>query len=305
MCHQRACSRGDNILSFRTVFIENRCRCSYQGGYLVVRKELETAKVHLSEISSIVLQTTQVYISAYLLMELAKAKIPLIVSDEKANPIGEFLPIYGAHNPTKHVQEQLAWGLPIKKRVWQKIVKDKIEQQMKVLLQEGFETEARLLKNDLIEVKSGDITNREAHAAKVYFATLFGKDFTRSSDCAINAALNYGYAILLSMVNREIVARGFLTQCGINHRNEYNQYNLACDFMEPFRPVVDCIVLENVGVEFERSHKLLLGDLANKKLKYSDGIYRLASVLSYYVQACINALNKAGSVEDIEGFEIP
>lgn len=271
----------------------------------MVRKEIETSKIHLSEISSIVLQTTQVYISAYLLMELAKAKIPLIVSDEKANPIGEFLPIYGAHNPTKHVQEQLEWGAPTKKRVWQKIVKDKIEQQMNVLTDEGFDVEAKILKNDILEVKSGDITNREAHAAKVYFSTLFGKEFSRSSDCAINAALNYGYAILLSMTNREIVARGFLTQCGINHRNEYNQYNLACDFMEPFRPVVDRLVLDNVGSEFDREHRLLLSDLANKKLKYSDGLYRFSSVLSYYVQACINALNKAGSIEDIEGYEVP
>ena len=84
---------------------------------MVVRKEDDVAKIHLSEISSIMLQTMQVYISAYLMGELAKSKISLVYSDEKHNPIGQALPLYGAHNVSKRIQEQLGWGEPIKKRV--------------------------------------------------------------------------------------------------------------------------------------------------------------------------------------------
>ena len=269
---------------------------------MVVRKELDTTKVHISEISSIVLQTTQVYISAYLLMELAKAKVPLVVSDETHNPIGEYLPLYGAHNPAKRIQEQMAWGEPIKKRVWQRIVKDKISHQADLLEELTMESEG-LLRTAVQEVKSGDTTNREAYSAKVYFASLFGPEFSRSAECSTNAALNYGYAILLSMVNREIVSRGYLTQCGINHRNEYNQFNLACDFMEPFRPIVDKLVIENVGFDFEREDKVLLSDLANIKISFQGGSYRLASVVSSYVQDCLNALNKKSSIDDIQDYD--
>ena len=104
-------------MGFRTIFIESPCRLSYESGYLLVRKEDSTTKIHLSEISSILLQTRQVYISAYLMSELAKNKISLVVSDERKDPIGQYLPLYGAHNTSKRIIEQLAWGEPDRKSV--------------------------------------------------------------------------------------------------------------------------------------------------------------------------------------------
>lgn len=291
-------------MSFRTIFIESQCRLSYKSGYLVVRKEDETVKVHLSEISSIILQTMQVYISAYLLSELAKNKISLVTCDEKCNPIGEYLPLYGAHNVSGRISDQLLWGEPIKKRVWQRIVKDKIEQQAKFLQTRDYIESSGMLSNLLSEVRSGDTTNREAQAARIYFSTLFGTNFSRDIDCPVNAALNYGYAILLSMVNREIVSRGYLTQCGICHRNEYNQFNLACDLMEPFRPVIDQLVGDNLAGEFDRDMRRVLGDMANLSLGYRDGVYHLGSVVSLYVQDCLNALNKKIAVDEIAKFEM-
>lgn len=290
-------------MGFRTIFIESPCRLSYKSGYLVVRKEDETAKVHLSEISSIMLQTMQVYISAYLMAELAKNKISLIYSDERHNPVGQALPLYGAHNVSKRITEQLSWGEPIKKRVWQRVVREKIRQQA-LFLRERDLPEHKLLMTAIDEVRSGDTTNREAHAARVYFKSLFGPDFSRDINCPLNDALNYGYAVILSAVNREIACRGYLTQCGICHRSEYNQFNLACDLMEPFRPVVDRTVDEWVGAEFDSASRRLLGDLVNKTVLYRDGEYRLGSVISLFVQDCINALNKKIPVDDIEGFEI-
>ena len=231
-------------MAFRTVYIESACKMSYKSGYLVVRKEDDTAKIHLSEVSTIILQTMQVFISAYLMAELAKNKISLVISDDKCNPVGQYLPLYGAHNTSKRIMEQIAWGEPIKKRVWQHVIKDKIREQARFLEERDYETEAKQLFGIISEVRSGDTTNREAQAARLYFAALFGSDFSRELEIPINAALNYGYAVLLSMVNREIVSRGFLTQTGICHRNEYNQFNLACDLMEPFRPAIDRAVVD-------------------------------------------------------------
>ncbi len=290
-------------MGFRTIFIESQCRLSYTSGYLVVRKEDDTTKIHLSEISSIMLQTRQVYISAYLMAELSKNKISLTISDEQHNPVGQYLPLYGAHNTSKRIMEQLAWGEPIKKRVWQHVVREKIRQQAALLKARDLPS-YKTLKSSIEEVRSGDVTNREAAAARIYFQELFGTGFTRDVDCVVNDALNYGYAVLLSAVNREVVIRGYLTQCGICHRNEYNQFNLACDFMEPFRPVVDRMVDEWVGASFDSNARRLLGDLMNNTVEYKEGNYKLGSVVSLYVQDCLNALNKKIAVNDIVGFDV-
>lgn len=270
-------------MAFRTVFIESPCRLSYKSGYMVVRKEDDTAKVHLSEISTIILQTMHVFVSAYLMAELAKNKITLVVSDDQHNPVGQFLPLYGAHNTSKRIAEQLSWSEPIKKRVWQKVVKDKIKSQAEFLAERDYD-EAKQLMQIIAEVRSGDTTNREAQAARIYFEALFGDSFSREMDIPINAALNYGYAILLSMVNRELVARGVMTQMGICHRNEYNQFNLACDLMEPFRPAVDRLVIDYLCVDFDSDMRRVLGDLANTHVSYKDGAYRFGSVVSQYIQ---------------------
>lgn len=277
---------------------------SYKSGYLVVRKEDDTAKIHLSEVSTVILQTMQVFISAYLMAELAKNKISLVVSDNKCNPIGQYLPLYGAHNTSKRIAEQIAWGEPIKKRVWQHVVRDKIRNQAQFLEEREYEKEARQLYGIVPEVRSGDTTNREAQAARLYFSALFGSGFSREGDTPINAALNYGYAIVLSAVNREIVSRGFLTQTGICHRNEYNQFNLACDLMEPFRPAVDRLVVDCLNSVFDSETRRVLGDVVNVHAVYRDGSYRLSSVMSQYVQQCLNALNKKIAVDDIEQFRL-
>ena len=289
---------------FRSVVIESPCKLSYRGGYIVVRKEDDTAKVHLSEFQTLVLHTNQVYISAYLLSELAKAKISLVVSDERHNPVGQYLPLYGAHNTSGRIAEQLEWGPVAKKQVWQRIIKDKIAHQSRVLGVRAREQDALQLRSVVGEVRSGDSTHREAHAAHVYFRSLFGPDFTRDDETPVNAALNYGYALLLSAVNREIVSRGYLTQEGICHHNEFNQFNLSCDLMEPFRPIVDRIVFDNVERDFTRGDKLLLIDMLNQLIPYRGGSYRVTSVISLYVKDCLDALSRRLSVDAIEPFDV-
>lgn len=291
-------------MAFRDVVIASPCKLSYKGGYLVVRKEDDTAKVHLSEISSVVLQTNQVYISAYLLSELAKAKVSFVVADEKRNPIGQYLPLYGAHNTSKRIGEQLEWTEPAKKRVWQRVVRDKIAHQSRILNARASEEEGELLAALVPEVRSGDTTNREAYAARVYFRALFGQGFSRDDDTPANAALNYGYGILLSAVNREIVARGYLTQCGICHRSEFNQFNLSCDLMEPFRPIVDRLVFDNIDGDFTRDDKYLLIDMMNQCIPYRGGSYRVGSVVGLYVRDCLSALNRRLSIDEIEAFDV-
>lgn len=291
-------------MGFRAVVVESRSRCSYKGGYLVVTRGDKTAKLHLSEISSLTLCTTQVYVSAYLLSELAKCKIPVVFSDEKCFPVAESLPLYGAHNCSGRVADQLEWTLPSKKRVWKKVVTDKIGAQADVLDYVGCGCEAEILRGYGSEVKSGDTTNREAAAAALYFKALFGRDFNRDQDTDLNASLNYGYSILLSRVCREVVSRGYLTQQGIGHRGELNQWNLACDLMEPFRPFVDLSVAHS-GIDcFSKEMRHMLLDMMSREVSWRDGRYKLGSVISSYVKECLNALNKEAPADDIEMYVI-
>lgn len=285
--------------------IENGGKASYKGGYMVVTQdESGTNRFHLSEIEPVVLQTRQFYLSAYLLSELAKAKIPLIVSDDKRNPVAELLPLYGSHNTSKRVVCQMDRSEPAKKRVWQHVVQDKITNQASVLRSRAEEGWDKRLLEIVPEVRSGDTTNREGYAARVYFRALFGDEFSRELDIPINAALNFGYAIILSEVNRQIVSRGYLTQLGICHRSEYNHFNLGCDFMEPFRPFIDKLVYDNVEDEFGKMEKRLLVDSLNATVPYRDGSYRLSSVIRFYIEDCLKALNKKIPVSEIQPVEI-
>ena len=139
----------------------------------------------------------------------------------------------------------------------------------------------------------GDATNREGHAAKVYFNALFGKSFTRTDDLLINAALNYGYSILLSAFNREIVLNGYLTQLGLFHDNMFNQFNLASDLMEPFRPLVDRLVSHMTLVEFEHTQKMELVNLMNQEVIINERCELISNAIKIYCKSVFDALEDA------------
>ncbi|MBS5190183.1 MAG: type II CRISPR-associated endonuclease Cas1 [Lachnospiraceae bacterium] len=275
-------------MSWRTVVVSSSAKLDYQMGYLVVRKDT-TTKIHLGEIRTLMIESTAVSLTAALLSELVKKKVKVIFCDEKRNPSSELMPYYGSHDCSLKIKRQIAWTDDIKGAVWTEIVYEKIRQQ-KYLLQEYGKVEAELLQGYLEEITYGDATNREGHAAKVYFNALFGKDFTRTDDLLINTALNYGYSILLSAFNREIVLNGYLTQLGLFHDNMFNRFNLASDLMEPFRPLVDYMVLQMTLVEFERIQKMELVNLMNKEVIINDRCELISNAIKIYCKSVFDAL---------------
>lgn len=239
--------------------------------------------IHLSEIGMLVVESTAAYISSYLMAELARARIPVVFCDSKHDPVGQYSPIYGAHNSTKRIHEQITWDKKLGECLWRSIIVTKILNQAAVLKMLGL-SQMALLSEYAACVELGDATNREGHAAKVYFNALFGKEFTRDKESSINAQLNYGYAILLSWFNREITSRGYLTQLGINHCNEYNHFNLSCDFMEPFRPVIDLYVVKHLEQDLDTHAKSEILNLFSEYYEIDRGRYRLSSILSLYTK---------------------
>lgn len=250
-------------MSWRVVVISSRAKLDLELNYLVVRGA-ETKRVHLSEIGTLLIENTAVSLTAALLCELTKRKIKVIFCDEKRNPQSELMPYYGSHDCSGKLRQQLRWTLETKRLVWTEIVAEKIRKQAEVLKTNGLTDAYELLCSYVRQIRPGDETNREGHAAKVYFNALFGMDFTRSTECSVNAALNYGYGILLSAFNREIVAAGYVTQLGLYHDNQFNPFNLASDLMEPFRPLIDRLVVRMQPEQFGRDEKLALVDLLNE-----------------------------------------
>ncbi len=270
-------------MSFRTIVITKQSKISYKNRFLVVKQENDEKYIHLSEIDTIIVDSISVSISSYLLKELSDNKINILFCDEKHNPFGELKSYYLAHNSSKKIIMQSKWTQKQKDELWQLIVKNKITNQA-LLLDKIKSKNYNLVLSYVSDVVIGDKTNREGHAAKVYFNSLFTKKFVRNESDDINSALNYGYAVLLSTFNKEIISNGYLTELGIHHKNEFNPFNLTCDFMEPFRVIIDNFVYYNKDREFNTDYKLDIVNIFNSKYKYNGKQYVLKDVIKLYTK---------------------
>ncbi len=275
-------------MGFRTVVIKSRAKLEFRLNYLVVRGEKET-KIFIDEINILIIQSTAVSLTVALLCELVKNNVKIIFCDEKCNPISELIPYYGAHNTSKRYREQMCWTQETKDRVWKILIHRKITEQAAHLEDLGYEDQAQLLREYSAQIEEGDATNREGHAAKVYFNSILGGD-SRRTESFFNACLNYGYTVILSAFNREIAACGYLTQLGIWHDNEFNQFNLACDLMEPFRVLVDrkAFTIDEQTENFKRE----MADLLNCKAVISGKTTTLDLAIRQYTHSVFHAMNE-------------
>ena len=278
-------------MGWRTVVISKRAKLDLKLGNLVVHCDNELKKIHIDELNILMVESTAVSLTAALLAELSKKKVRVIFCDETRSPLAELQPYYGSHNSTVKIRSQINWDKYYKELVWTEIVTEKIRNQYKHLLKLGL-VESQLLGEYLEQIEFNDETNREGHAAKVYFNSLFGKDFSRSQDNGINAALNYGYSIILSAFNREICNLGYLTQLGLFHDNMFNFYNFSCDLMEPFRVIVDEEVVKMQCLSFEKEDKYRLISLLNKEVVINSKNEVLSNAIRIYCKSVCDAIEK-------------
>lgn len=281
-------------MSWRTVVITKTCKLDYSMGYLVVRDVEKTTKIHISEISMLIVESTSVAVTVALLNELTKKSVKVIFCDEKHSPSFELTPYYDSCKSSLKLKQQIDWDDHIKQYIWTNIVAEKISNQAKVLKQFQLSQYTQLL-HYIDEIEFNDATNREGHSAKVYFNALFGKSFSRKNDCPINAMLNYGYSIILSAFNREVVSNGYITQLGLFHDNMFNQYNLSCDLMEPFRPFVDSIVKKSNPKKFDKEEKVQIYTLLNKELIIDDRKQTFLNAIKMYCKSVFTAIEEQNS----------
>ena len=279
-------------MSWRTVVVTGCAKLDYKMDYLVVRKQDQVSRVHLSEIGLLMIESTAVSLTAALLCELMKKKVKVIFCDEQHNPHSELLPYYGSHDTSIKLKKQIHWKDSIKEMVWTEIIAEKIRKQAQHLAEKKYTAQADMLVQYGKELEAADATNREGHAAKVYFNALFGMNFTRSEGNSINAALNYGYGIILSCFNREIVASDYMTQLGLFHDNMFNQFNFASDLMEPFRVLVDRKVVDMMPAKFEREERMELIYLLQDRVEIEGKSNFVNNAVKIYCRSVFDALNE-------------
>lgn len=242
-------------MAWRSVVVTQHCKISFRLNNLIIQTDDETYDFPISDVGLLLIATTRCVVTSYAMAELLDRNIKVIFSNDKGIPIGETVPYEVGQGRRDRITDQLSWSQDKKDVLWKHIIGDKIYQQGNVLKRcesADYECVANLAN----EVQNGDCTNRESVAAHLYFPRLFSYEFIRSdTDNEINALLDYGYSILLSETARKISELGYLNDFGIHHDNARNPFNLASDFMEPFRPYVDECVFHMGDKKLDSSSK--------------------------------------------------
>lgn len=233
-------------MGFRNIKIDSHVKLSIKNQQLYIETDI-LRQIPLEDINCIIIENQTVTVSAYLLQKMADMGITVYVCDEKHLPNAVLLPMVRHSRHFKILKYQIEAGKPLQKRLWQQIVVRKIRNQALCLAYLDLDGSEELMKM-CKEVQSGDRTHVEAKAAAFYFKSLYGLGFSRGNDHVINSALNYGYAIVRGLIARSIVCYGLEPSIGVFHHSELNNFNLADDMIEPFRPLVDLYVSQNYDV---------------------------------------------------------
>lgn len=233
----------------RTIYIGNPAYLKIKENQLIVQStetKEEKGRVPIEDMALLLLDHPQITLSAQLLNSLMGNNVALIHCDQHHLPNGLMLPLVGHTELTERWRYQLNVSIPLKKQLWRQTIEVKINNQKELLRIHKQPTEA--MEVYLSKLISGDETNMEGKAANHYWKYILS-DFQRARfGAAPNSLLNFGYAILRSIVARALVSSGMLPAQGLFHKNKYNPYCLADDIMEPYRPFVDALVVDYIGL---------------------------------------------------------
>lgn len=260
---------------------------------LMIKRNNEKILINISEIDTLIIHNTRSSVSINLLNALSTKNVNVITMDSKNEPSSFLIPVNGHHGSLKVLEKQINWTHQYKGIVWQKIIKNKIFNQLMNLFVNNIKFNRSYFVKLINNVTEFDVTNREGHAAKVYWNILFGKSFIRDQksniEPAINGMLNYGYAIIRSAMIKSIIKKGLDTRLSIFHKSFTNFFALASDLMEPFRPLVDMIVYKNRDAKiFTYDIKDKLIGVLDEKIKINGKKYYLTLAFDKIVDSLIS-----------------
>ncbi|WP_320127527.1 type II CRISPR-associated endonuclease Cas1 [uncultured Sphaerochaeta sp.] len=289
---------------------------SLERGFLIVSEGSQRLDaVPLSDIAVLLVTAQGTYFSKHILLALTSNGAAIILCGKSFKPESIILPLFGNYEFSGRLDTQIAVSMPLKKQLWKTIIQEKIKNQSFVLQMFGKDSTALLLENYSNQVLSGDSSNREAIAAKAYWNALLGDDFIRDPNLpGINSFLNYGYAILRGIIARAVCCVGLHPSLGIFHCSKVDNYRLVDDLMEPFRPLLDCLVIQLpeaiVGEELTPKLKKKIYQIAWTDVIVEKGKSPLIKAVEYYAYSlylsykekrniiCIPALQRNANLLD-------
>jgi CRISP-associated protein Cas1 len=273
-------------VTWRSVMISRPAKLRREHYSLAIEQE-QTAFVPFEDIAVIMLNHREISLTHPVLSACGEYGISLFATGDTHHPSGVFLPFLSHSRATRWLRFQLDMPRPVAKQTWATIVRKKVSNQAACLKFAGIEGDERLAAYAQ-RVRSGDSGKIESQAAAFYFTKLFGQDFQRGQERWLNAALDYGYAVLRGTIARGLVAHGLLPSIGLFHASEQNAFNLADDLIEPFRPLVDLYVAKQRSpdnAELQPSDKAELVALLNVDMGMPGGVMSALNAIESAVES--------------------
>ena len=279
-------------MAYRNVIIQNEATLTLKNNQLCIKTFQTDATMPVEDIDTLLVENRRSTLSAALLSALAKSGAAVFICDELHMPCAVLMPYLQHSRQHEMTGRQLALTAPAKKQLWRQIVSAKIHNQAKCLSlcnhADNKDEAIQKLTQMAKQVRSGDEGHSEGYAAAIYFPALFENGYRRGddSDCR-NAWLNYGYSILRGCIARTLCVYGFFPLYGIQHHSSLNQFNLADDFIEPFRPIVDLFVAQNAMYKtiLSTESKRKLVNLVNYDIKVDGNKYALTYAIERTVKS--------------------
>lgn len=279
-------------MGWKIIEIENTQKLNlFLDNLVIFNNDNERITIPIIDIDVLLINNYKINISVQLINKLADNNVLLIICDNNYLPCSLVVPIIGNYNTIKILDNQLNWNHKWKSMIWKQIIKMKITNQKELI---SNMTENKVIENELnsflSQIKDYDITNREGHASKIYWHTLFGINFKRFEDDYINKLLNYGYTILRGYFTRSIIKKGLDPRISIFHKSFHNYFSLSSDLMEPFRILIDIVVYKiyKIGEINFYEHKQLLIEIFNQKILVNDKYQFINNAIDMFVDCIVN-----------------
>lgn len=282
----------------KSLILNKNCKLSLDNNNIVI--ENENGKFYESlELIDVIILNNKISLTSSLINKIVDNNVPLIINSDSKLPHAYILPIYGSINRCETINKQILWNKNDKLETSFFIVKNKIENQERII--ELLFHKSNAYSEYLLDLNKYTITRNEAFVARKYFYKLFGSTFNRRDrHDEINIKLNYGYAIIAALITNEIISHGYLTEIGINHKAKTNNLNLTYDIIEPFRPVIDLYVYKTKDVKFDNDYKNSLVNLIYEPILYNGKEYTVINAIKEYVLSILKALNDKTNIGYIE-----
>lgn len=279
----------------RILLIENPAFLAVDTGRICIRREGHADSfVSPRDVAVLVLHHHTISITVHTCQALLEAGAAILITDQLHLPCGLLLPTQANRLSPSRLKNQIKiQTTPIPAVLWQTLVQARIRTQAATLAALNLNGALRL-ERLIKEVEGGDATHREGQAARHYWQHLFD-DFKREKEGAsdnINSRLNYGYAILRSLVARELVAAGLSPELGLGHKSAENPFNLADDFMEPYRFAVERHVKQSdTSTPLSSSVKRDIAMFIESEVKLGKQSYRFTAAVRETVSSYVRILD--------------